>query len=283
MDGLLAWAGGLSPVAVVAGALLANLGLFVVALVAGGLLVRRFGDRRVTPLPPSPDRRERLLTVTAVLLNAGLGVAGWALWRAGWIRLSADTGLRAVVELLAFALVMDGLMYGGHWLAHRRRLYRLAHEVHHGYPDPRPSTLFVLHPLEVLGFGGTWIAVLCLCEISAAALFGYVGLNLVFGLLGHLGVEPFPAGVRRRAVFRWMALPMFHAAHHADPAVNLGFYTTVWDRLFGTIDPGYDALRRAERPVLKVAAHQVNRANQAERAERAEQPGRTDRAGQPLA
>ncbi|MBP0455004.1 sterol desaturase family protein [Kitasatospora sp. RG8] len=249
-DGLLTWAARLAPGEVVAGALAVNLGLLVLALAAGGLLVRRYGERRVTPPPPPPDRRELLLSATAVLLNSAVGVAGWALWKAGWIRLTADTGLRAVAELLVFTLVMDGLMYGGHWAAHRRRLYRLAHEMHHRYPDPRPATLFVLHPLEVAGFGGAWLAVLGLHEISAAALAGYVGVNLVFGLLGHLGVEPFPARVRRWVVFRWVALPMFHAGHHADPAVNLGFYTTVWDRLFGTVDPAYDTLRAAERPVL---------------------------------
>ncbi|MFI6844603.1 sterol desaturase family protein [Kitasatospora sp. NPDC050467] len=245
-DGLLVRAGRLGPGEVVAGALTANLGLLVVSLVAGGLLVRRYGERRVTPPPPPPDRREVLLAATAVLLNSAVGVAGWALWRAGWIRLSADTGLRAAADLAVFTLVMDGLMYGGHWLTHRRRLYRLAHQLHHGYPDPRPATLFVLHPLEVLGFGGTWLAVLCVREMSAVALLGYIGVNLVFGLLGHLGVEPFPARIRRCAVFRWVALPMFHAGHHADPAVNLGFYTTLWDRLFGTIDPAYDTRRTTE-------------------------------------
>ncbi|MET9401808.1 sterol desaturase family protein [Kitasatospora sp. NPDC002965] len=248
VDGLLERAGRLGPGEVLAGALAGNLALFAVALVAGSLLVRRFGDRRVAPEPPPPDRREWLLTATAVLLNSGVGVAGWALWQHGLLRLSADTGLRAVAELLLFSLVMDALMYAGHWLAHRRRLYRLAHELHHRYPDPRPSTLFVLHPLEVLGFGGTWLAVLCLWEISALALAGYVVVNLVFGLLGHLGVEPFPARARRLAVFRWVALPMFHAGHHVDPGVNLGFYTTVWDRLFGTIDPAYDTRRTAENP-----------------------------------
>ncbi len=107
----------------------------------------------------------------------------------------------------------------------------------------------MLHPLEVLGFGGAWIAVLCLWPgMSAAALAGYIGVNLVFGLLGHLGVEPFPVRVRRLPVFRWVALPMFHVGHHHDPSVNLGFYTTVWDRLFGTVDPRYDARRLASDP-----------------------------------
>ncbi|MFE6751878.1 sterol desaturase family protein [Kitasatospora purpeofusca] len=249
MDAVLARAARLGPLEVAVGALAGNLALFAVALLAGGWLVRRFGDRRLTPAPAPPDRRERLLTVVAVLLNSALGLVGWLLWRAGPIRLTADTGLRALADLLLFSLVMDALMYGGHWLAHRRRLYRLAHELHHAYPDPRPATLFVLHPLEVLGFGGAWIAVLCLWPgMSAAALAGYIGLNLVFGLLGHLGVEPFPVRVRRLAVFRWVALPMFHVGHHHDPAVNLGFYTTVWDRLFGTVDPGYDARRLAPHP-----------------------------------
>ncbi|MFE2109556.1 hypothetical protein ACFXAF_27355 [Kitasatospora sp. NPDC059463] len=63
-----------------------NLALFAPALPAGGLLVRRFGDRRVTPPPAPPDGRERLLTEVAVLLDSAVGVAGRLLRRDGWIR-----------------------------------------------------------------------------------------------------------------------------------------------------------------------------------------------------
>ena len=39
-----------------------------------------------------------------------------------------------------------------------------------------------------------------------------------------------------------------HVGHHADPRYNLGFHTTVWDRLFGTLEPGYDLRRTAAVP-----------------------------------
>ncbi|MFJ9517513.1 sterol desaturase family protein [Kitasatospora sp. NPDC101801] len=248
MDWLSEWGARRSVAEVAAGALAVNVGLFLVSVLVGGWLVRRFGQRRVTPPPGPVSPLERVLMATAVVLNAGVGVAGWLLWRAGWIRLSTDSGPWALAELLLLTLLMDALMYGGHWLAHRRRLYRLVHETHHRFPEPGPATLFVLHPLEALGFGGTWLAVLCLWGMSVTAVGGYVVVNLVFGLLGHLGVEPFPARVRRWRLFRWVALPTFHAGHHADPGVNLGFYTTAWDRLFGTVDPGYDAARTADQP-----------------------------------
>ncbi|MFF7991558.1 sterol desaturase family protein [Kitasatospora xanthocidica] len=248
MDALPEWAARLGPAQVVGGALLANVLLVLLAVGVGGWLVRRYGDRRVAPAPGPVTPAERVLIAVAVLLNSAVGVAGWLLWRAGWIRLAPDGGLRALAELALFTLVMDALMYAGHWTAHRRRVYPLVHEAHHRYPDPQPATLFVLHPLEAVGFGAAWLAVLCAWSISLAAIGGFVAVNLLFGLLGHLGVEPVPVRVRRWPVFRWVALPMFHVGHHADPSVNLGFYTTVWDRLFGTLDPGYDRRRTGALP-----------------------------------
>ncbi|MEV6206299.1 sterol desaturase family protein [Kitasatospora sp. NPDC051914] len=248
MDGFLGWVGRLGAGEVVAGALVFNVGLLVAALLAGGWLVRRYGYRRVAPVPGPVTAGEAALVAVAVLLNSAVGVAGWALWKAGWITVSTATGPGALLELAAFTLVMDALMYAAHWIAHRRRLYRLAHEMHHRFPDPRPATLFALHPLEVAGFGGAWLAVLMVWELSVPALGGYLVLNLVFGLLGHLGVEPLPARVRRWPLFRWVALPMFHVGHHLDASVNFGFYTTVWDRLFGTVDPAYDRMRHAADP-----------------------------------
>jgi sterol desaturase/sphingolipid hydroxylase (fatty acid hydroxylase superfamily) len=44
-------------------------------------------------------------------------------------------------------------------------------------------------------------------------------------------------------VFRWIATPALHVGHHWDPGRNFGFYTTLWDRLFGTLAADYDAVR----------------------------------------
>lgn len=32
----------------------------------------------------------------------------------------------------------------------------------------------------------------------------------------------------------------FLAEHHEDPGFNFGFYTLLWDKLFGTLDPEYE-------------------------------------------
>lgn len=40
---------------------------------------------------------------------------------------------------------------------------------------------------------------------------------------------------------RAVATTTFHARHHLDPAHHFGFYTLIWDRLFGTLAPDYEA------------------------------------------
>lgn len=112
---------------------------------------------------------------------------------------------------------------------------------HHLYDKPRPLTLFALNPVEALGFGAMLVLVCLLYPVSALGLTIYVVLNVLFGLVGHIGVEPLPP--------RWLALPglryistsTFHAEHHDDGHHNFGFYTLVWDRLFGTLAPNYAA------------------------------------------
>jgi len=39
---------------------------------------------------------------------------------------------------------------------------------------------------------------------------------------------------------RAVATTTFHARHHLDTAHHFGFYTVVWDRLFGTLAPDYE-------------------------------------------
>ena len=67
-----------------------------------------------------------------------------------------------------------------------------------------------------------------------------LALNTAFGAIGHLGVEPLPDGWVRAPILRWIATSTFHARHHGDPRSNFGFYTLVWDRLFGTLSSTYE-------------------------------------------
>jgi sterol desaturase/sphingolipid hydroxylase (fatty acid hydroxylase superfamily) len=67
----------------------------------------------------------------------------------------------------------------------------------------------------------------------------YLTVNTLFGVLGHVGVEPLPDAWARWPVLRRIGTSTFHARHHQQPGTNYGFYTALWDRIFGTLDPDY--------------------------------------------
>jgi sterol desaturase/sphingolipid hydroxylase (fatty acid hydroxylase superfamily) len=99
--------------------------------------------------------------------------------------------------------------------------------------------LFVLNPAENIAFGLLWLGVISMYTFSWTGISIYLLLNVVSGTIGHLGVEPFPDSWLRWPGLRVLAGGSFHAQHHQDIEHNYGFYTLIWDRLFGTIRPDY--------------------------------------------
>jgi sterol desaturase/sphingolipid hydroxylase (fatty acid hydroxylase superfamily) len=217
-----------------------NVLVLLLAVALGEWLVRRFSHRRVAPEAFALQREEVVLAVACVLLNTVVTFTGLLLWREGWIRFRLDWGPRVLVDFGVLVGVMDLGMYLLHRTAHAPLLYGWLHAPHHRYERARPLTLFVLSPLEVLGFGALWLAVCGAYESSWAAMLLYLVFNTLWGLLGHLGVEPFPDGWVRWPIVRVVATTTFHARHHLDPVHHFGFYTLVWDRLFGTLAPDYE-------------------------------------------
>ena len=92
----------------------------------------------------------------------------------------------------------------------------------------------MLNPLETLGFGSLWLVVLVAYSISWLGMLVYLTLNVAFGMVGHLNVEPFGRRFATLLAVRHVATSTFHARHHQDPDHNFGFYTLIWDRLFWT-------------------------------------------------
>jgi lathosterol oxidase len=174
-----------------------------------------------------------------VLLNAMVGMAGWYLWRRDLIQLRPNSWLRCGVDLLVMLIAMDFGMYVLHRLVHHRWLYPWFHRFHHRHEATNPLSLFVLHPLEVAGFGALMIGFLMVWPMSEAGLCLYLVVNILTGTLGHSGVEPFPARAAQLPLIRWIGTSTFHAEHHEHRVFNFGFYTLLWDRLFGTLDPDY--------------------------------------------
>lgn len=169
-----------------------NLALLALTVGVGQLLSWAYRARTVGPPPPPVEAREVALALSCVVGNTMVTMAGWWLWRAGHLTIRRDTGLRAWLDAGVLLLLMDLGMYVSHRLAHLPWAYPILHATHHGYVRPRPLDLFVLNPLEVFGFGALWLAVLRLYPSSRHGIVIFLTLNLAFGLIGHLGVEPFP-------------------------------------------------------------------------------------------
>lgn len=181
------------------------------------------------------SRSDIVMTCGAVLMNAIVSLGGWWIWRQGGLSLAAFSWGRLLYDFIAMLMLMDVGMYVSHRLAHIPIVYDMVHRRHHEHTETNALSLFVLSPLEVLGFGSLLVGVTAVVGPSEAGLSTYLAMNLLVGTIGHAGVEPVPR--------RWMAhFPIdlfgtstFHARHHADRDHNFGFYTTIWDRLCRTL------------------------------------------------
>jgi lathosterol oxidase len=219
----------------VIGLFVQNLLVFSIALVAGKFISIRFAGNRVSPEAGPLTTMEIVLSAVTVILNTLVTIAGYLMWRQGYVSFRQDYGIWAALDIIILLVVMDAAMYLLHRIAHLRIFFPLLHSTHHRYVNVRPLTLFVLNPAETLSFGLLWLAVISLFTFSWAGMSVYLFLNVAFGTLGHLGVEPIPERLRAMPLMSYVSTGTFHAGHHQDREHNFGFYTSVWDRVFGTL------------------------------------------------
>ncbi|ETZ22772.1 fatty acid hydroxylase [Pedobacter sp. V48] len=169
-----------------------------------------------------------------VFLNSVVMLIGVYLWESGWIRLSeSKTILALLIEVIVITLMMDLLMYIFHYLVHHPLIYKILHRKHHEHTSTNFLSLFVLHPFEALGFGLMMIFVFMWYDFSIFSISFYVFINLIWGTIGHLNREFFPKWMEQL----FLGTTKFHNQHHLSEQRNFGFYTSIWDRVFGTHQP----------------------------------------------
>jgi len=180
-----------------------------------------------------------VLSLITVICNTLVFILGVLLWKYGFIVLSEQQQWwRVLAELLFLTVIMDFLMYVFHRAVHFVRQFRKLHERHHQHQSTNMLSLFVLHPIESIGFGLMMLAVIYVIPFSAIGISLYLGVNSLWGTIGHLHHTVLPPPLLRFAKKACICTSEFHYLHHQNPDYNFGFYTSVWDVVFKTVHPG---------------------------------------------
>ena len=182
------------------------------------------------------SNKEILWTCSTILFNSIITLIGYELFVYKIVVFDFEFSiLKILVDFVILVLAMDFLMYLFHWAIHKLSFIYRYHDLHHVYNEPTAISLFVLHPLEVFGFGSLWLIVISCMNFSIYATIIYLIFNVVMGIIGHLTHEAVPGFIANNKYFQWFANTSFHVDHHQDESYNFGFYTKLWDRIFGTL------------------------------------------------
>jgi sterol desaturase/sphingolipid hydroxylase (fatty acid hydroxylase superfamily) len=211
--------------------LLENVLITLIVLWAG-----KYIHRKVTggAISYSYSSRDWQICGLTNILNTVVTYAGYWLWQNGRVVITTSLSGYILLDFLLLFLGMDLLMFIFHYIIHKTFLYRSIHRLHHQSVDPRPVDVFILHPVETVSFGAMWLILLMVKVYNIYAVMIYLAVNVLFGMIGHLGIEPLPVRLRNMPLIKYIGTSTFHHDHHQDVAYNFGFYTSIWDRLSGT-------------------------------------------------
>jgi Delta7-sterol 5-desaturase len=146
-----------------------------------------------------------------------------------------------VLEYAVYFLAFDTWFYWLHRWMHREPVYSWVHKLHHWSTAPNIMTNFSVNPLESLINGGFVPLFLVCVPVHQDAFALITPTNVVMGLWIHSGYEFFPRWWNRTWLTKWFITTTFHDQHHKFFTVNFGGYTTLWDRICGTMRPKYEA------------------------------------------
>ena len=149
------------------------------------------------------------------------------------------------IQLVAMVVAHDAYFYWMHRAMHHKKLFRISHLHHHKSRTPTPWAAYSFASIEAAAEAAFVPAYLLLVSTLGApmydfAIFIFLAHMIIRNVMGHAGVELFPAGWTR-GPFGWITTTTHHDLHHSEGNTNFGFYFTWWDRWMGTEHPEYEA------------------------------------------
>lgn len=170
-------------------------------------------------------------------LQLALVVLAWPALRHTGVHLGpAPHPAWVAAQVLGFVYLDDLLYWFLHRAMHTRWLYRRVHQLHHRIPAPWAIAGHYMHPAEYLATTALMLAPPVLLGVHVVTLWAWIVVRQWEAAEGHSGYHlPW-------SPTRW--LPggdgaAHHDFHHSRPQGNFAGFFPLWDRVFGTLSPGY--------------------------------------------
>ncbi|CAN7556451.1 sterol desaturase family protein [Phenylobacterium sp. LjRoot219] len=154
-------------------------------------------------------------------------------------------------EFALYFFAFDTYFYWLHRLMHIEPVYTWVHKIHHRSISPNPLTTLSVNPLESLINGGFVPLFTAALTLHNETMLLIAPFNIIMGLYVHSGFEFFPKWWNRSWATKWFITATFHDQHHRYFKGNYGGYTTIWDRICGTVRPTFetDFAKVTSRPI----------------------------------
>jgi sterol desaturase/sphingolipid hydroxylase (fatty acid hydroxylase superfamily) len=235
--------------------------LFLASGLAAGIVSGFFKARKIQPRGFSWKifRLEAMVAVVTLLVSGTvLGFITNQLKANGFIvaNNAPATWWIVALEYAAYFVGFDTWFYWLHRWMHKEPVYSWVHKLHHRSTSPNLLTTLSVNPLESLINGGFVPLFLSLYSAHAATVALILPTNIIMGLYVHSGYEFFPRWWNKSWATKWFITATFHDQHHKYFTVNFGGYTTIWDRICGTMRPKFEAdfenpkARQAKKPAV---------------------------------
>lgn len=146
-----------------------------------------------------------------------------------------------MLEFAAYFVLFDTWFYWLHRLMHKEPIYFWVHKLHHLSTSTNVVANFSVNPLESLINGGFVPLFILLVPIHHESMALITPTNVLMGIYIHSGYEFLPRWWNKSWATKWFITATFHDNHHKYFTANFGGYTTVWDRLCGTMRKKYES------------------------------------------
>jgi sterol desaturase/sphingolipid hydroxylase (fatty acid hydroxylase superfamily) len=206
---------------------LENISLLLIAVLIGKL---------IEPQNTVLSSQDQKWVISTLICNILITVLGFELYQLEIIKIDFSHNIISIIlDTLLLVILMDFFMFCFLYLALTLKWFHPIHKLHHTHVDTNVYSLFVLHPVETLGFGFIWLILISVFQFNYISLIIYLFLNLMYGIFGHIEKDLFPAFWYKSYFTKWISTTKFHSDHHKNQAHNFGFYFTFWDKIFKTM------------------------------------------------